>query len=138
MSAILRGGCRSLAVAWFQPLILLGAQAGLQVLRSGGNAVDAIIATAAVMTIVEPCSNGLGSDAYCILWDGKELYGLNASGMSPAGWSLQYFIKKYGEGRARPPARGWDSVTVPGAVASWIALHERWNDVAWRHSRSGH
>lgn len=103
----------------------LGAQAGLQMLRSGGNAVDAIIATAAVMTIVEPCSNGLGSDAYCILWDGKELYGLNASGMSPAGWSLQYFIKKYGEGRARPPARGWDSVTVPGAVASWIALHER-------------
>jgi len=103
----------------------LGAQAGLQMLWRGGNAVDAIIATAAVMTIVEPCSNGLGSDAYCILWDGKELHGLNASGQSPKSWTPSYFARKYGEGHVRPPARGWDAVTVPGAVAAWVALSER-------------
>jgi gamma-glutamyltranspeptidase len=58
----------------------LASQAGLRILQQGGNAVDAAIATAAVMTLVEPVSNGLGSDAFCILWDGKELHGLNASG----------------------------------------------------------
>jgi gamma-glutamyltranspeptidase/glutathione hydrolase len=61
----------------------LASQAGLRMLQQGGNAVDAAIATAAVMTLVEPVSNGLGSDAFCILWDGKELHGLNASGPRP-------------------------------------------------------
>ncbi len=65
----------------------LAAQAGLRMLAAGGNAVDAAIATAACMTIVEPCSNGLGSDAFCILWDGKKLHGLNASGPAPAAWN---------------------------------------------------
>ncbi len=103
----------------------LAAQAGLKMMWQGGNAVDAAIATAAVMTLVEPCSNGLGSDAFCILWDGQELHGLNASGFSPATWNERYFREKYGEGAVRPPMRGWDSVTVPGAVASWVALSER-------------
>ena len=103
----------------------LAAQAGLRMLQAGGNAVDAAIATAAVMTLVEPCSNGLGSDAFCILWDGKELHGLNASGCAPAGWTPEYFRKKYGADARTPPKRGWDSVTVPGAVAGWVALHER-------------
>ena len=103
----------------------LAAQAGLRMLQTGGNAVDAAIATAAVMTLVEPCSNGLGSDAFCILWDGKELHGLNASGCAPAGWTPEYFRKKYGADARTPPKRGWDSVTVPGAVAGWVALHER-------------
>jgi gamma-glutamyltranspeptidase len=62
----------------------LGAQAGLRMLLKGGNAVDAAIAAAAAMTVLEPCSNGLGSDAFCILWDGKKLQGLNASGTAPA------------------------------------------------------
>src|SRR6185369_15744812 len=62
----------------------LAAQAGLRMLMNGGNAVDAAIATAAAMTIVEPVSNGLGSDAFCLLWDGKTLHGLNASGRAPA------------------------------------------------------
>ena len=103
----------------------LAAQAGLRMLQNGGNAVDAAIATAAVMTIVEPCSNGLGSDAFCILWDGKELHGLNASGCAPAAWTPEYFKNKYGADVKTPPKRGWDSVTVPGAVAGWMALSER-------------
>ncbi len=103
----------------------LAAQAGLRMLQKGGNAVDAAVATAAVMTIVEPCSNGLGSDAFCILWDGKELHGLNASGNAPAGWTPEYFRRKYGADAKAPPKRGWDSVTVPGAVSAWMALSSR-------------
>jgi len=102
----------------------LAAQAGIQMLQAGGNAVDAAIATAAAKTVTEPCSNGLGSDAFCILWDGKALHGLNASGGAPAAWSRDYFLNKYGAAE-RPPMRGWDSVTVPGAVAAWAALSER-------------
>jgi len=61
----------------------LAAQAGLRILWQGGNAVDAAIAAAAALTITEPVSNGLGSDAFCILWDGQQLHGLNASGSAP-------------------------------------------------------
>jgi gamma-glutamyltranspeptidase/glutathione hydrolase len=103
----------------------LAAQAGLRMLAAGGNAVDAAIAAAAAMTIVEPCSNGLGSDAFCILWDGARLHGLNASGWAPAAWTPRYFERKYGTDAKAPPKRGWDSVTVPGAVAAWSALHAR-------------
>ena len=103
----------------------LAAQAGLRMLQAGGNAVDAAIATAAMMTIVEPCSNGLGSDAFCILWDGQQLHGLNASGPAPQAWNPGYFESKYGTASQLMPKRGWDSVTVPGAVAGWVALHER-------------
>jgi gamma-glutamyltranspeptidase/glutathione hydrolase len=103
----------------------LAAQAGLRILQQGGNAVDAAIATAAVMTLVEPVSNGLGSDAFCILWDGKKLHGLNASGCSPQAWTPEYFKKKYGDDATAPPQRGIDSVSVPGAVGSWMALSER-------------
>ena len=78
---------------------------------------------AAVMTVVEPCSNGLGSDAFAILWDGKQLHGLNASGARRRRGRRSYFRRKYGGGT--PPQRGWDSVTVPGAVAAWVALNER-------------
>jgi len=104
----------------------LAAQAGLQMLQRGGNAVDAAVAAAAVMTIVEPCSNGLGSDAFCILWDGKELQGLNASGCAPAAWTPDYFLRKYGADAKALPIRGWDAVTVPGAVGAWMALSERY------------
>ncbi len=103
----------------------LGAQAGLKMLHSGGNAVDAAIAAAAAMTICEPVSNGLGSDAFCILWDGKALHGLNASGRAPSAWTPDYFRAKYGADAATPPKRGFDSVTVPGAVSAWVALSER-------------
>jgi gamma-glutamyltranspeptidase / glutathione hydrolase len=107
----------------------LAAQAGLRMLGAGGNAVDAAIATAAVMTLVEPCSNGLGSDAFCVLWDGSALHGLNASGCAPAAWTPEYFAGKHGNDAVAPPKRGWDSVSVPGAVAGWAALHERFGSL---------
>ena len=103
----------------------LAAQAGLRMMLKGGNAVDAAIAAAAAITITEPVSNGLGSDAFAILWDGKELHGLNASGRAPQTWTPDYFKRKYGADAKTPPKRGMDSVTVPGAVASWVALSER-------------
>jgi len=106
----------------------LAAQAGLRMLLKGGNAVDAAIAAAAAITIVEPVSCGLGGDCFAILWDGKKLRGLNSSGVAPAAWSVDYFKGKYGtdsNGLARRPIRGWDAVTVPGVVAGWAALHEK-------------
>ena len=103
----------------------LAAQAGLRMLQQGGNAVDAAVAAAAAMTICEPVSNGLGSDAFCILWDGQALQGLNASGGAPQAWTREYFRARYGAGAIRPPQRGFDAVTVPGAVSSWVALSER-------------
>jgi gamma-glutamyltranspeptidase/glutathione hydrolase len=102
----------------------LAAQAGLRMLWKGGNAVDAAIAAAAAMTICEPVSNGLGSDAFAILWDGQQLHGLNASGNAPQGWTPEYFSKKY-RSSDKPPKRGIDSVTVPGAVSAWVALSDR-------------
>ena len=104
----------------------LAAQAGLRMLWAGGNAVDAAVAAAAVITLTEPVSCGLGSDAFCILWDGQQLQGLNASGRAPAAWTPDYFRRKYGDGVRNPPKRGMDAVTVPGAVGGWAALSERY------------
>ena len=104
-------------VATSQPL---AAQAGLAILERGGNAVDAALAAAMVLTIVEPTGNGLGSDGFAILWDGTELHGLNASGRSPAAWTPERFARY-----ENFPERGWESVTVPGAVGGWVALSKR-------------
>ena len=103
--------------------------AGVRVLERGGNAIDAAIAAAATMTIVEPCSNGLGSDLFCILWDGTQLHGLNASGTAPAAWTPDYHRARQGAGAKAPSKRGWGSVTVPGAVAGWRALHARFGSL---------
>ena len=106
----------------------LAAQAGLKIMQQGGNAVDASIATAAVLMVVEPVSNGLGSDMFAIVWDGEKLHGLNASGTAPQAWSPEYYEKKYGigtDGLANRPLRGWDTVTIPGAIAGWQALHNK-------------
>jgi gamma-glutamyltranspeptidase/glutathione hydrolase len=103
----------------------LAAQAGLRMLHQGGNAVDAAVAAAAAITLCEPVSCGLGSDAFCILWDGHTLHGLNASGGAPQAWTPAYFKGKYGAGATNPPKRGMDAVTVPGAVAGWAALSQR-------------
>src|SRR5215467_8745937 len=105
-------------VATSQPLAV---QAGIAALRAGGNAVDAALATAITLTIVEPCSNGLGSDLFALVWDGRELTGLNASGRAPAAWTPKRFAR-YRE----TPRAGWDTVTIPGAVSGWVALSKRY------------
>jgi len=104
-------------VATSQPL---AAQAGLQILREGGNAVDAAIATAACMTVLEPTSNGLGSDSFSIVWDGKKLHGLNASGRAPKALGIEHF-----KGQDVMPKHGWEAVTVPGAISGWVALSKK-------------
>src|ERR1043166_10049549 len=90
-------------------------------LRAGGSAVDAALATAIALTLLEPCSNGLGSDLFAILWDGRALRGLNASGRAPAGWTPKRFAKYDAMPRA-----GWDTVTIPGAVSGWVELSRRY------------
>ncbi|HEY2629133.1 MAG TPA: gamma-glutamyltransferase, partial [Usitatibacter sp.] len=105
-------------VATSQPL---AAQAGLAMLARGGNAVDAGLAAAITLTVVEPTSNGIGSDLFAILWDGQRLVGLNASGRSPAGWTPERF-----KGQEAMPQRGWDAATVPGAPSAWVALSKRY------------
>lgn len=99
----------------------LAAQAGLRMLLKGGSAVDAALATAIALTVLEPTSNGIGSDAFAILWDGEKLQGLNASGRSPAAWTPERF-----KGLDAMPQRGWDSVTVPGAVSAWVELSNKY------------
>lgn len=102
------------AVATSQPL---AAQAGLRMLLQGGNAIDAIVATAVTLTVVEPVMNGIGSDAFALVWDGHRLHGLNASGRAPAAWTPEFF-----GGAAAMPSQGWNTVTVPGVVSAWVAL----------------
>ena len=109
--------CAANMLASSQPLAV---QAGLDAMRRGGNAVDAALAAAIALTVVEPCSNGVGSDAFAQVWDGRRLVGLNASGRSPKGWTAERF-RRY----SAMPLVGWDSVTVPGAVSAWVALSER-------------
>lgn len=105
------------AVATSQPL---AAQAGIRTLLRGGNAIDAAIATAIALTVVEPTMNGIGGDSFALFWDGNKLHGLNASGRSPRAWTPDMF-----RGFAQMPTTGWGSVTVPGAVSSWISLSRR-------------
>lgn len=97
----------------------LATQAGLEMLRRGGNAVDAALAAAITLTVVEPTGNGLGSDVFCILWDGDRLHGLNGSGRSPAGWAEDKFAG------CDEIGIGPDSITVPGAVDAWVQLSRR-------------
>ncbi|WP_293170174.1 gamma-glutamyltransferase family protein [Oceanithermus sp.] len=111
------------AVATSQPL---AASAGLTMLQRGGSAVDAAVAMAAALVVVEPTSNGLGSDAFAIVSDGERLHGLNASGPSPAGLDPAPWFEA-----GRVPRRGWGPVTVPGAVAAWAELHARWGRLDW-------
>jgi len=128
-------------VATSQPL---ASQAGLRMLLRGGNAVDAAIATAITLTVVEPTSNGLGSDSFALVWDAEErkLHGLNASGRSPAAWNYDHFAQyqdgggegKQGEGGGggTMPILGWDTVTVPGAVSAWVELSERYGKLPFK------
>jgi len=100
------------------------ATAGIQMLEMGGNAVDAAIATNAVMGLMEPTSNGIGGDLFAIIYEAKtgKLYGLNSSGWSPKGLTPEFLAAK---GIKEMPERGIDTATVPGAVAGWAAMRER-------------
>jgi len=120
-------------VATSQPL---AAGAGLAVLRRGGNAVDAAVATAIALTVVQPGSNDIGGDLFAIVWDGSRLHGLNASGRSPAALTRDEVVRRadgptdtHGGAQATAeramPAAGWLPVTVPGAPAGWRDLHAR-------------
>lgn len=128
------------AVATSQPL---AAAAGLAVLRRGGNAVDAALATAITLTVVQPGSNDIGGDLFAIVWDGECLHGLNASGRSPAALTREVVLEATGGRGVEPvaalggaqahgpamPARGWLPVTVPGAPAGWRDLHDRFGSL---------
>ena len=124
-------------VATSQPL---AAQAGAQAFARGGNAIDAALAAAIALTVVEPTMNGIGGDAFALVWDNNELHGLNSSGRSPASWTPDRFA-----GMNAMPLRGWDSVTTPGGVAAWSALSERFGKLpfedlfrdAIRYAREG-
>ena len=124
------------AVATAQPL---ATAAGIEILSTGGNAVDAAIAMAITLTVVEPTANGIGSDAFALVWDGQ-LHGLNASGKSP-----QALESKMWEGLEDLPLRGWLTTTVPGAVSAWKTLWQRWGKLpferlfepAIRHAENG-
>lgn len=106
-------------VATSQPL---AAQAGLDILKKGGNAIDAAIATAGCLTVVEPTSNGIGGDAFALVWTKGELYGLNASGSAPAELTAEVLEQ---QGYKEMPKYGWIPVTVPGAPSAWTELSSR-------------
>ncbi|OXM13813.1 gamma-glutamyltransferase family protein [Paenibacillus herberti] len=110
---------RSGMVATSQPL---AAQAGLDILRRGGNAIDAAVATAAALTVVEPCSNGIGGDAFALVWTGGQLYGLSSNGPAPSSVSVQALQER---GHESMPRLGAIPVTVPGAPAAWAELSSR-------------
>ena len=107
-------------VATSQPL---AAQAGLAILQKGGNAIDAAIATAACLTVVEPTSNGIGGDAFALIWTKGELHGINGSGRSPKNISLDGLRRK---GHDKIPKYGWHTVTVPGVPGTWAELSDKY------------
>lgn len=132
-----RGGM----VATSQPL---AAQAGLFILRQGGNAVDAAVATAAALTVLEPASNGIGGDAFALVHVEGTIYGLNGSGRSPAGYTADQAREDARDGAL--PQRGWPAVTVPGVPRAWADLHARFGRLpfeqvltpAVRYAREGY
>ena len=112
-------------VATSQPL---AAQAGLAVLKAGGNAVDAAIATVATLCVVEPCSTGIGGDAFALIWlaDEGKLYGLNASGPAPQDLTAELVRS---QGHKTFPANGGLAVTVPGSLRGWQLALDRFGSL---------
>jgi gamma-glutamyltranspeptidase/glutathione hydrolase len=107
----------------------LASQAGASILARGGSAVDAAIAANAALGVIEPMMNGMGGDLFAIVWDAKakKLYALNASGWTPQGMSIESLRKK---GITKLHGDSIYSVTVPGAVAGWDALHQRFGKLS--------
>lgn len=106
-------------VATGQPM---AAQAGLEILQKGGNAIDAAIATAATLTVVEPVANGIGGDSFALVWVKDKIYGLNSSGKSPKSISMESLAER---GITEIPKYGFVPITVPGAPAGWVELSRR-------------
>ena len=137
----------------------LAAQAGLDVLKKGGNAIDAAIATAISLTVLEAPSNGIGSDLFALVWSHGKLYGLNGSGPAPMGITREAVLGKIACGHdgkgadgkiqalsgSSMPESGWEPVTIPGAPAAWKELHEKFGaadfktlfDAAIRYAEEG-
>ncbi|MFJ9463110.1 gamma-glutamyltransferase family protein [Viridibacillus arvi] len=113
-------------VATSQPL---AAQAGLEILQKGGNAIDAAIATAAALTVVEPTSNGIGGDAFALVWTKDQLHGLNASGAAPKSISVEKLREK---GYEKIPTYGVLPVTVPGVPAGWVELSKKFGKLPFK------
>src|SRR5229473_8028850 len=123
----LRTQARSMVISRFGIVATsqtLASRAGAQILELGGNAVDAAIAANAVLGVVEPTSNGMGGDLFAIVYEAKtgKLYGLNASGWAPKKMKVDYVRS---QGHQTMPQRGILTVTVPGCVAGWQKLLER-------------
>lgn len=120
--------------------------AGLEAMRKGGNAMDAAVATAAALTVCEPTANGIGSDAFALIWSEKDqkLYGLNASGRSPRNISIEKVNQQVSDGKM--PVFGWIPTMVPGAVSGWAKVAERFGRLpmtesmatAVRYARDGY
>jgi gamma-glutamyltranspeptidase/glutathione hydrolase len=112
----------------------LASQAGLEVLRQGGNAVDAAVATGAVLDVTSQNDTGIGGDLFAIVWVAKEqkLYALNAAGRAPAGWTPEFFTQKLGQKRV--PGNGVNAATVPGAVAGYDALLKRFGTMTFKQT----
>jgi len=111
----------------------LATQVALDILKQGGNAIDAAIAANAVLGLMEPTGNGIGGDLFAIVWDAKtkKLYGLNASGRSPRSLTLDYFKK---QGLEKIPSYGPLPVTVPGCVDGWFELHKKFGNLSMKEN----
>ena len=111
----------------------LATQVALDILKQGGNAIDAAIAANAMLGLVEPTGNGIGGDLFAIVWDAKteKLYGLNASGRSPKSLTLDYFKK---QGLEKIPSHGPLPVTVPGCVDGWFELHKKFGKLSMKEN----
>ena len=124
------------------------AAAGLDVLKKGGNAMDAAVAAAAALTVVEPSANGIGADAFALVWSEKvqKLYGLNSSGPAPMGISIEKVLEDKKDKDGKMPVMGWTPVTVPGAPMAWKELNNRFGKLslaedlepAVRYARDGY
>ena len=135
MSARDRSNARSMVITRYGIVATSHVQAsvaGAKILERGGSAVDAAIAANAVLGVTEPMMNGMGGDLFAIYWEAKtgKLYGLNASGWAPRGLTIAHVKAK---DATAMPVQGIDSVTVPGAVAGWQALHQRFGKIAWKY-----
>jgi len=107
----------------------VASEAGLCILRQGGNAIDAAVAMAITLACVEPSANGIGGDNFAIVWFNGKMYGLNSSGPAPMALSIELLEKK---GFDSTPESGWESVTVPGAPAGWAALSARFGKLPFK------